>query len=130
MRVLTRYVMKQHVAPFVFSMAAMTGFMLLNQIARRLPMLLGKGLPWHVIVEFLALTIPFVVVMTISMSVLIAVLHTFSRLGDDSEITAMRAGGVPLGQLVRPVVGNDVRKRILSNHHRVEVIHRDVHADL
>ena len=104
MQILSRYLVKQHVAPFVFSLAAMTGFMLLNQIARRLPMLLGKGLPWTTIVEFFLLTIPYLVAMTISMSVLVAVLHTFGRLTDDSEITAVRAGGVSIGQLIRPVL--------------------------
>lgn len=104
MRILNRYLVKQHVAPFVFSLVAMTGFMLLNQIARRLPMLLGKGLPLKTIVEFFLLTIPYLVAMTISMSVLVAVLFTFGRLNDDSEITAFRAGGISLAQLVRPVL--------------------------
>ena len=104
MRILDKYLIKQHVAPFAFSLAAMTGFMLLNQIARRLPMLLGKGLPWTIIVEFFLLTIPYLVAMTISMSVLVAVLHTFGRLTDDSEITAFRAGGVSIGRLMRPVL--------------------------
>lgn len=104
MRILNRYLVKQHIAPFAFSLAAMTGFMLLNQVARRLPMLLGKGLPWTIIVEFFLLTIPYLVAMTISMSVLVAVLHTFGRMTDDSEITAFRAGGISVGQLVRPVL--------------------------
>jgi len=104
MRILDKYLIKQHVAPFAFSLAAMTGFMLMNQIARRLPMLLGKGLPWTIIVEFFLLTIPYLVAMTISMSVLVAVLHTFGRLTDDSEITAFRASGVSIGQLLRPVL--------------------------
>ncbi len=72
MRILDKYLIKQHVAPFAFSMVAMTGFMLMNQIARLLPMLLGKGLPKATIVEFFLLTIPSLVAMTISMSVLVA----------------------------------------------------------
>ncbi len=104
MKILSRYVIRQHAAPFLFSFAALTGFMLLNQIARRLEQLVGKGLPWTVVVEYFILTIPFLVAMTISMSVLVAVLHTFSRLARDSEITAFRAGGISLGQLVRPVL--------------------------
>jgi lipopolysaccharide export system permease protein len=104
MRILSRYLIKQHAAPFIFSLTALTGFMLLNQIARRLEQLVGKDLPWTIIVEFFALTIPYLVAMTISMSVLVAVLHTFSRLARDSEITAFRAGGISLGQLVWPVL--------------------------
>ncbi|UCG86789.1 MAG: LptF/LptG family permease [Gemmatimonadota bacterium] len=103
MRILNRYLIRQHAAPFLFSLAALTGFMLLNQIARRLEQLVGKDLPWLIIVEYFVLTIPYLVAMTISMSVLVAVLYTFSHLTRDSEVTAFRAGGVSLGQLVRPV---------------------------
>jgi lipopolysaccharide export system permease protein len=104
MRILSKYLMRLHVAPFLFALAALTGFMLLNQIARRLEQLVGKGLPWTILVEFFLLTIPYLIAMTISMSVLVAVLHTFSRLAHDNEITAMRASGISLGQLVRPVL--------------------------
>jgi lipopolysaccharide export system permease protein len=38
------------------------------------------------------------------MAVLVAVLYTFSHLAADNEITAMKASGVSLGQLVRPVM--------------------------
>lgn len=104
MKILSRYLVRLHVAPFLFALAALTGFMLLNQIARRMEQLVGKGLPWTVIVEFFLLTIPYLIAMTISMSVLVAVLHTFSHLAQDNEITAMRAGGISLGQLLRPVL--------------------------
>lgn len=104
MRLLSRYLVRLHVAPFLYSLAALTGFMLLNQVARRLEQLVGKGLPWNVVAEFFLLTIPYLIAMTISMSVLVAVLHTFSRLAHDNEITAMRASGISLGQMVRPVL--------------------------
>jgi len=104
MRILSRYLVRQHVAPFVFAVTALTGIMLLSQIAKRLPMLVGKGLPWTVIVEFFVLTVPYLIAMTIPMSVLVAVLYTFNRLATDSEITAFRASGISLRQLVRPVL--------------------------
>jgi len=104
MRILSRYVVRQHIAPFGFAVTALTGIMLLSQIAKRLPMLIGKGLPWTVIVEFFVLTLPYLIAMTIPMSVLVAVLYTFNRLATDSEITGFRAGGVSLRQLVRPVL--------------------------
>ncbi|NIR58320.1 MAG: LptF/LptG family permease, partial [Gammaproteobacteria bacterium] len=95
----------QHAMPFVFALSALTSIMLLNQIARRLGDLLGKGLPWTVIVEFFALTIPFIVVMTVSMAVLVAVLYTMSRMAGDHEVTALRAGGISLGEIIRPLLG-------------------------
>jgi lipopolysaccharide export system permease protein len=105
MKILRRYVLSQHFWPFVFALSALTSFELLRQIARKLQDLLGKGLPWTVIVEFFLLTIPFLIAITLSMAVLVAVLYTMSRLAADYEITAMRAGGVSIGQIVRPLLG-------------------------
>jgi lipopolysaccharide export system permease protein len=104
MSILTRYLLRLHAVPFLFAFVALTGFMLLNQVARRIEFLLGKGLPWTVILEFFALTVPYLVAMTLSMSVLVAVLYAFSRMMDDREITALRAGGISLGRLVRPLL--------------------------
>jgi lipopolysaccharide export system permease protein len=104
MRILTRYLLQQLAVPFVFSFTALTGFLLLQQVSRRIDMLLGKGLPVWVIVEFFLLTLPYLVAMTLSMSVLVAVLYAFSRMMDDREITAFRAGGISLSQLVRPTL--------------------------
>ena len=104
MKILSRYLLRQHAVPFVFALTALTGFLLLNQVSRRIESLLGKGLPWTVIAEFFALTIPYLIAMTLSMAVLVAVLHAFSQMAGDREITAMRAGGVSLRQMLTPVL--------------------------
>ncbi len=103
-RILNRYLLRQHVAPLVFALAALTSLMLLNQIAKQFANLIGKGLPAIVILEVFALSVPFIVAVTLPMAVLVAVLYTFSHLGSDNEITAMKASGISLGQLVRPVL--------------------------
>jgi lipopolysaccharide export system permease protein len=102
-RLLNRYVLRELAAPFVFGLAALTSIMLLNQIAKRFGALVGKGLPWSVIGEVFLLSLPFIVAMTLPMAVLLAVLYAFSHLAADNEITARRAGGVSVGQLLRPV---------------------------
>jgi lipopolysaccharide export system permease protein len=104
MRILSRYLLKQHLVPFLFALSALTAFQLINQIARRFGELVGKGLPWSVIVEVFALSIPFIVTTTLSMAVLIAVLYTVNRLVSDHELTAMRAGGISLGRAMAPLL--------------------------
>lgn len=103
MRLLERYLLRQMVSPFVFALAALTSIMLLNQIARRFGALVGKGLPWSVIAEVFGLSIPFILAITIPMAVLMAVLYTFTHLAADNEITAMRASGISVYQVVGPV---------------------------
>ena len=103
-RILTRYLLRQHAAPLGFALTALTALLLLNQIAKQLGNLVGKGLPWSVIVEVFVLSVPFIVAMTLPMAVLVAVLHTMSRLAADHEITAMTASGISVGRIARPVL--------------------------
>ncbi len=103
MRLLSRYVLTQLAAPFVFAMAALTSIMLLNQIAQRFGDLVGKGLEWSLIGEVFLLSLPFIVAMTLPMAVLLAVLYAFTTLASSNEITAMRASGISIGRLLRPV---------------------------
>jgi lipopolysaccharide export system permease protein len=103
-RLLSRYLLRQMVAPFVFGLAALTSLMLLSQIAKKFGALVGKGLPWSVIAEVFALSLPFIVAMTLPMAVLLAVLYAFSHLAADNEITAMRASGISVYQILGPVL--------------------------
>lgn len=104
MKILSRYLLKEHLGPFGFAALALTGLLILNQVAIRLPNLIGKGLPWGVIGSVFGLSMPFILAMTVPMAVLVAVLHAFTRLGADSEVTALKASGVNLVRLVRPVL--------------------------
>jgi len=103
-RLLDRYLVRQLWPPFLYAFAAMTSLMLLNQVARRFGDLVGKGLPWSVIGEVFGLCLPFIVAMTLPMAVLLAVLYSISHLAADNEITAMRATGVSVGQVMAPLL--------------------------
>ena len=104
MRLLSRYLLRQLAGPFLFALAALTSLMLLSQIAKKFGALVGKGLPWTVIAEVFALSVPFIVAMTLPMAVLLAVLYAFSHLAADNEITAMRASGISVYQVLVPVM--------------------------
>ncbi len=54
--------------------------------------------------RLLALLVPFVVTFALPMGVLTGVLLTLGRLSADSEITAMRASGISLARIARPVI--------------------------
>lgn len=104
MRIFTRYLMRAHLGPFLFAFFALTGVILINTLAKRLADLAGKGLPLDVILEFFVLALPATVALTFPMAVLVAVLHTFSTMLAENEITALRASGVDLRRLLAPVL--------------------------
>ena len=90
--------------PLLFALTALTSLLLLQYIAKRFGELVGKGLPWSVIFEFLGLSIPLTVALSLPMAVLVATLYAFSRLAAENEITAMKASGVSLRDVLTPVL--------------------------
>jgi lipopolysaccharide export system permease protein len=135
-KILTKYVLKEHVGPFVFASTALTSLMLLQYIGKRLGDLVGKGLPWHVLIEFFVLSMPFTVAMTLPMAVLVALLYAYSRMASENEITAMRANGIGMRTLMVPtfIAGAGValvmlvfNDQVLSRaNHQLAVLQNDI----
>ncbi len=105
MGILTRYLIRAHIGPFLFSLTAITGLLFLNAVAQRLEDLTGKGLGWRTIVEFMVLSLPHTVALTLPMATLVSVLYAFSELAVHNEFTAIRAGGVSPQRLIVPLLG-------------------------
>jgi lipopolysaccharide export system permease protein len=104
MKILTRYVIRAHVGPFLFAFTAVTGLLFLNAIAQRMETLAGRGLGVDVIGEFMLYSFPHVVALTFPMAVLVAVLYAFSDLTGQNELTAMAAGGIRANRLLLPLM--------------------------
>ncbi len=104
LRILTRYVLRQLVPPFLFAAILLTALMMLDVVADRFGSLVGKGLGWQVVAEVFLYSIPFIFAVIVPMAVLVAVLYVFNRLAADNEISAMKASGVSLGRITAPVL--------------------------
>jgi lipopolysaccharide export system permease protein len=138
MRILTRYLLRTHVGPFLFALIALTGILFVNTIARRLQDLAGKGLPASVILEVFYLSLPHIIALTLPMAVLVSVLYAFAQLTADNEVTALKASGASLVRLMVPLIITAVgvavfmvwfNDRVLPNaNHRLKNLISDVIA--
>ncbi len=104
MKLITRYVVREHVGPLLFALSALTSLLMLQYVARQLANLAGKGLPWSAILQFFVLSLPFTIAMTLPMAVLVATLYAFGRMAGEHEITAFKASGVRVRRLMAPVL--------------------------
>src|SRR5438093_1709668 len=127
-RILSRYILRQHLPPLGYAIAALTFAMLVNQVAKQFGNFVGKGLPWGVIFEVFALSVPFIVAMTLPMAVLVAVLYTFSHLAADNEVTAMKANGISVGRILMPVLGGAALMSVISLFWNDQVLPRSNHT--
>ncbi|HEY1951392.1 MAG TPA: LptF/LptG family permease [Gemmatimonadaceae bacterium] len=136
MKILHRYVLKEHVGPLTFALTALTSILLLQYIGKHFGELVGKGLPTLVIAEFFGLSIPLTVALTLPMAVLVATLYAFSRLAAENEITALKASGVSLVSVLKPVLWAALGVTIVMigfndqvlprSNHRLAVLQRDI----
>lgn len=104
MSILTRHLIRSHAGPFFFALSVLTGLLFLNAVAQRMERLAGKGLGIEVFVDFMLLTLPHVVALTLPMAVLVSVLYALSDLSAGNEITAMAAGGVTPIRILTPLL--------------------------
>ena len=128
MGVLTKYLIKAHMGPFLFALSALTALIFLNSISQRVGDLVGKGLHWTVIGEFLVLSLPHVIALALPMSVLVAVLYAFNDLASSNEITALSAGGIRPAQMLFPVVSLGVLAAAVMFYFNDTVLPESNHA--
>ncbi len=102
--ILVRYVLKEHVAPFLLALFVITFLFVVDFLVTILDNVLSKGLPASTVFEIFLLNIAWMLSLSIPMAVLVACLMAFGRLSGDQEITAMKAAGVSPLSMMRPVL--------------------------
>jgi lipopolysaccharide export system permease protein len=92
--ILARYILKEHIAPFLYALFVITFLFLVDFLIRILSSILSKGLGWRVVLEILVLNLAWMLALSIPMAVLVATLMAFGRFSSDNEVTAMKALGI------------------------------------
>lgn len=103
-RILPRYFIKEHIGPFFWALITITLIFILNILYRDLGKFLSKGIALPIIFEFLFLNLAWMIALAVPMAVLTATIMAFGRLSADNEITAVRASGVSLYQILIPLL--------------------------
>ncbi|MFH0953107.1 MAG: LptF/LptG family permease [Verrucomicrobiota bacterium] len=103
MRVINKYIAHDFLATMVPAVLVFTFVMCVGAVFKAID-LLARGVSGGLILQVFAYNIPFILTFSIPMSVLTAVLLQFSRMSLDGEITAMKASGLSIWQIISPVI--------------------------
>ena len=103
--ILARYILREHIAPFFYSLFVITFLFLIDFLIRILSSILSKGLEWRVVLEIVVLNLAWMLALSIPMAVLVSALMAFGRLSADNETTALRALGISPVRAMMPVLG-------------------------
>lgn len=99
---LERYIIRNHVGPFFFSLSLLTFVFIMDFILRYIELFLDKGVKFHIVLQTFILSLGHMFALIIPMAVLPATLMTFGNFSSENEITAMKASGVSLYRMILP----------------------------
>lgn len=103
-KILDRYISKQVIEMFLMGVFVFTTIIFASDTFITLIKQIAKfGIPFKVAFIMILLNLPSVIVMTIPMGVLLATVMTLNRLSLSSEITVMRACGIGLNRIAKPI---------------------------
>ena len=102
--ILYRYLLKSFFISFGGALLAFVSLFVMFDFFERLKTFIKEGSTVLQSLSYLVLKIPLVVHLMVPVAVLVATLLSIGKLSQQSEITAMRAAGVSISWLVRPLV--------------------------
>ncbi len=137
MKILYRYIFKEHVGSFFFGLFVILFILIMDFILEVLNMVIGKGLNAFVILQVFVLNLAWMAALAVPMAVLVSTLMAFGRLSQDNEITALKASGVSLYRVVMPALVASIfvafgmvifNNRVLPEaNHQARLLMADIH---
>ena len=104
MRLLDKYILKQLITIFIMGVLVFTSIIFASDTFITLIKQISKfGIPFKIAFMIIILHLPSVFVMTIPMGVLLSTVMTLNNLSLSSEITVMRACGIGLNRIAKPI---------------------------
>ncbi len=104
MKRLHRFILKSFFGPFMMTFIICVFVLLMQFLWKYIDDLVGKGLEWTVVLELLVYASMALVPMAFPLAMLLASIMTFGNLGENYELVAMKASGVSLFKIMRPLL--------------------------
>lgn len=99
-----RYLSREISIPVVLSLLIFTFVLLMGRIPRLTELVVSKGVPTIEIAQLFSYLLPTFFSITVPLSFLLGILLAFGRLSADNEFVALKASGVSLYSLLKPVL--------------------------
>ena len=98
------YVIKSFLGPFVFTFFIALFIILLQFLWLHIDDMVGKGLEIHIIGKLMFFASSTFVPLALPLAILLSSLMTFGNLGEHYELVAVKAAGISLRKLMKPLV--------------------------
>ncbi len=98
------YIIKSFIGPFFVTLVISLFVLLMQFLWVYLDELVGKGLDFSIILEFIVYTMAMLMTNALPLAMLLASIMTFGDLGENNELLAMKAAGISLYRIMKPLL--------------------------
>jgi len=102
--IMDRYLVAELQGPFLFGLSAFTLIFVATQILAIGRLVSEEHAPLWAAVEYFLFQMPYYLLLVIPMAMLLGTLLAMQRLSGESEVTALKAGGISLSRIVAPLL--------------------------
>lgn len=104
MRIIPKYLLKELVFPFFIALSVVTFVFLTNHLLTLVELILKYGVGLWTVLKLMTYILAATLAISIPISLLFAILLSFGRMSADMEFTALKAGGISLPSLFKPIL--------------------------
>ena len=104
MKRLHQFIIKSFLGPFFMTFFICVFILLMQFLWKYIDELVGKGLDWKIVTELLLYASCGLVPLAFPLAMLLASIMTFGNLGENYELVAMKASGISLFRIMRPLM--------------------------
>ncbi len=104
MKKLDVFVIKSYIGPLVLTFFISLFILVMQFLWKYVDDLVGKGLEWYIIGELLFYASSTFVPLALPLAILLSSLMTFGNLGEQYELVALKASGISLRRIMKPLI--------------------------
>ena len=114
MKIINRYILKETLGYFLIALSVFTTILLTLRMLKFTSLIVNRGVELSQIAMVFLSIVPSFLEIAIPLATLIGIMLAFGRLSGDSEIIVLRASGISISQLVRPVLGFGITTTLIT----------------
>ncbi|MEI7895463.1 MAG: LptF/LptG family permease [bacterium] len=104
MKKLDLFLLKSYLGPLVMTFFISLFILLMQFVWKYIDDMVGKGLEWYIILKLLFYFSATFVPLALPLAILLSSLMTFGNLGEHYELVTMKAAGISLSRIMRPLI--------------------------
>ncbi|HDN67493.1 MAG: LPS export ABC transporter permease LptG [Candidatus Latescibacterota bacterium] len=105
MRLISRYIIRQFCPWLLVNLAAFIGIFIVVDLIENLDKFIDRHLQVVQIIHYYILYIPHIIILMLPVAMLLSALFSIGELSRNNEITAIKASGISLYQVILPLLG-------------------------